>query len=156
MLDQTFQDAQVSPVATLTLSEAALSSVCGMARGRGVCQPYQESSILSADVLQHRRHLGSDNNRAREHQQHSSNGDPESPLCARLTLTGELQILPEDSDEFRFAQTSLFQRHPQMKSWPADHHWQIAKLTNLIDVWLIDFFGGATIISPEDYFSSSF
>jgi hypothetical protein len=41
-----------------------------------------------------------------------------------------------------------------MVHWPVDHHWLIFKLNiTQYDVWLIDYFGGAAIITPEEYFS---
>lgn len=48
------------------------------------------------------------------------NTDPESPLCVRLTLTGQL-VEVTDEDERDFAIKALFQRHPAMKGWPDDH-----------------------------------
>ena len=46
---------------------------------------------------------------------------------------------------------ALFQRHTSMQSWPSDHNWIISKLV-IQDIWLIDYFGGATILSLDDYF----
>jgi hypothetical protein len=40
--------------------------------------------------------------------------DPESPLCVRLTLTGEL-VEVVDEEEKAFAMQALFQRHPRMQ-----------------------------------------
>lgn len=77
-------------------------------------------------------------------------GDPEFPICARLTLTGTLVQVDADSDEYIGAQRALFERHQSMKSWPDDHNWIIAKL-EIEDIWLIDYFGGASILSVDDY-----
>lgn len=41
--------------------------------------------------------------------------DPESPLCIRLTVTGDL-VEVVDEEETAFAMQALFQRHPQMQS----------------------------------------
>ena len=81
-------------------------------------------------------------------------GDPENPVCARLTVTGTLVVLDEGSDEYILAQQALFQRHATMADWPADHEWVIAKI-DIQDVWLIDFFGGASIIAVDEYFAAT-
>ena len=77
----------------------------------------------------------------------------ESPVCARLTLTGKFIPLEENSEEYTFARQALFERHSTMANWPTDHEWIIAKI-DIQDIWLIDFFGGATILKPEEYFGS--
>ena len=79
-------------------------------------------------------------------------GDPENPMCARLTLTGKLVALEDDSEEHDFAEKAFFERHPAMKSWPKGHGFLIAKI-EIQDIWLIDFFGGATVLDPKDYFA---
>ena len=44
---------------------------------------------------------------------------------------------------------ALNERHPAMKGWDQDGHaWHYLKL-NLTQVWLIDYFGGATVLTPE-------
>jgi len=83
----------------------------------------------------------------------SKYGDPENPACARLTLTGKLVALLEDDDEHEFAKNAFFERHSSMKSWPEGHQWVIAKI-DIQDIWLIDYFGGATILDPKDYFAA--
>lgn len=79
-------------------------------------------------------------------------GDPENPVCARLALTGELVVLDKNSQEYAQATAALFERHTTMAHWPKDHNWLIFKI-DIEDVWLIDYFGGAAIISPEEYFA---
>lgn len=79
-----------------------------------------------------------------------SSGDPENPMCARLVMTGKLVEIETNSDEYKKVQQWLFQRHPSMASWPADHGWVIAKL-EIEDIWFIDYFGGAAIVDPADY-----
>eukprot|EP00980_Cylindrotheca_fusiformis_P028860 scaffold22660_cov127-Cylindrotheca_fusiformis.AAC.14 len=123
-LDQSFKDSMDHPTVSLSLSEASLSSVCIGRDGLDACT------------------LG------------TKYGDPESPICARLTLTGDFVVVQDDSEEFEFARQAIFERHTTMAEWPDDHNWVIAKL-DIKDIWLIDFFGGATILSPEEYFSAT-
>ncbi|CAI5470667.1 unnamed protein product [Closterium sp. Yama58-4] len=66
--------------------------------------------------------------------------DPESPLCAKLTLSGELHRVL-DPEELSFAERALFTRNPEMLTWPKDHHFQVFKLV-LANVFLINGFGG--------------
>jgi len=82
-------------------------------------------------------------------------GDPENPMCARVTLTGKLVVLDEDSEEHELAENAFFERHASMKYWPKGHGWVIAKI-DIQDIWLIDFFGGATILTPKEYYAAMF
>lgn len=120
-LDQTFQDTLINPSISLTLSEASLASVCGGSNLKG-CR-------ISSD---------------------GGFGDPENPLCARLVLTGTFVVLSDGDDELEKAKTAIFERHASMESWPKGHEWVVAKL-KITDIWLIDFFGGATIMNVDDY-----
>jgi hypothetical protein len=128
-MDQTFRDIESNPSASFTLSEASLSSVCGANRGG-------EGGPPACQISPH----------------HGRYGDPESPLCARLTLTGTLRVVDPAQDERAAALDALYERHPQMSKWPSDHDWVVAKL-DVRDVWFIDYFGGATVISLDDYFA---
>ena len=121
-LDQSLVDSTQNPTVSLTLSEASLSSVCGNKKGLEACSL------------------------------RSQYGDPENPVCARLTVTGELVVLKHDSAEYEFATSSLFERHSSMATWPKDHNWLAFKI-DIKDIWLIDYFGGASIIPAKEYFS---
>jgi hypothetical protein len=123
-LDQSLTDSLENPMVSLTLSEASLSSVCSNRDGLDACSL------------------------------RTKYGDPENPVCARLTLTGELVVLEESSDEYVFSKQSLFERHSSMAKWPENHEWVIAKIV-LQDIWLIDYFGGAAILTPEQYFAAN-
>jgi Pyridoxamine 5'-phosphate oxidase len=125
-MDQSFQDMQANAAASLVLSEAALASVCSATAE----VPLKACTISNANW-----------------------GDPENPVCARLVLTGHLLEVAPESDEYVMAQAAFFQRHPQMPYWPKDHHWVIVKL-EIQDIWLIDYFGGASILSVEDYYAA--
>jgi hypothetical protein len=120
-LDQSLQDMKRNPSASLTLSEASVASVCG------------------AEALEARKLL-SDNS-----------GDPENPVCARLTLSGVL--VEGDPAEFKEVQAAFFEGHTQMQVWPVHHNWVILKLV-IQDIWLIDYFGGASILDVDDYHSA--
>lgn len=81
--------------------------------------------------------------------------DPEDPRCTRLTLTGTM-VKVTDTDELAFAKEALVAKHPPMSDWMkmASHDFFVSKMS-IEDVWLIDFFGGASNITPEDYFKAS-
>ena len=121
-MDQSFQDSLSNTAVSFTLSEASLASVCG------------GSNLPSCKI------------------QTQTYGDPENPVCARLTLTGRLIVLQDNSDEYDLAQQALFQRHASMKDWPHNHDWVVAKI-DLHDIWLIDYFGGATNVDVNQYFN---
>ena len=78
--------------------------------------------------------------------------DPEDPRCVRLVFGGKIRDItssPEGND----AKSALFSHHPSMAKWPADHHWKIVKL-DIDYIWMIDTFGGASIIEVSDYFNA--
>lgn len=52
--------------------------------------------------------------------------------------------------EYESAKSALFNRHPSMSYWPNDHEWIIAKI-EIEDLWFIDYFGGASILSVDEY-----
>eukprot|EP00934_Nitzschia_sp_Nitz4_P001675 Nitzschia sp. Nitz4//scaffold8_size234185//53950//54633//NITZ4_001240-RA/size234185-processed-gene-0.146-mRNA-1//-1//CDS//3329559755//1675//frame0 len=123
-MDQSLADTLDNPSVSLSLSEASLPSVCTNKESLKACT------------------LG------------TQYGDPENPICARLTLTGQVVVVDESSAEFEFARAALFERHATMEDWPENHGWVIFKI-DIEDIWLIDFFGGATILTPEEYNAAS-
>lgn len=94
-MDQTFQDIEHNPHVSLSLSEASLATVCG-----GADEEHTLSSACDASA-----------------RTHGYYGDVESPVCARLTLTGRMVVIPPGTEESEFARRALFQRHPDMEGW---------------------------------------
>ncbi|XP_031481626.1 uncharacterized protein LOC116251475 [Nymphaea colorata] len=76
--------------------------------------------------------------------------DPENPTCSKLTLTGKLKLIDSLSKEAELAKQALFSKHSEMKSWPADHNFQIFTL-EIEDIFLIDWFGGPKPLPVADY-----
>ncbi|XP_045402584.1 protein CREG1 isoform X2 [Lemur catta] len=79
--------------------------------------------------------------------------DPQSPLCVHIILSGTVTKVNET--EMDFAKHSLFTRHPDMETWPASHNWFFAKL-NITNIWVLDYFGGPKIVTPEEYYNVTF
>ena len=75
--------------------------------------------------------------------------DQEDPTCVRLTLSGKM-VEVTNQDELDFATKALFERHPHMQDWPTDHGWKVKKM-ELENVWILDFYGGVTPVTVEDY-----
>jgi Pyridoxamine 5'-phosphate oxidase len=147
-MDQSLKDMKVNPVASLTLSEASIVTSC-------IGQTNAEKDDDTGAIVKACRVVSGESispHRLHSNSVLSESGDPESPLCARLTLTGVLEPIASSNDAFNDIQDAIFQRHPQMSNWPIDHHWVIFQL-RIQDIWLIDYFGGASIISPRDYFA---
>lgn len=84
----------------------------------------------------------------------TSLGDPENPPCARLVLSGNFARLAAGSTEEATAKAALFERHPSFANFPPDHGFFAGKL-EIDGIWLIDFYGSATVVSPEKYFADS-
>ncbi|KAL8162156.1 hypothetical protein V2J09_013645 [Rumex salicifolius] len=76
--------------------------------------------------------------------------DPENPTCAKMTLTGKLNVLENDTEEAKFARNVLYKKHPEMRIWPKDHDFRIFKLT-IEDIFLINWYGGPKLITVDDY-----
>ncbi|XP_068638866.1 uncharacterized protein [Aristolochia californica] len=76
--------------------------------------------------------------------------DPEEPPCARLTLTGKMKMIPNDTSEADIAEKALFSKHPAMGGWPKDHNFQFYKL-DIENIFLIDWYGGPKPITVEQY-----
>lgn len=77
--------------------------------------------------------------------------DPEDPTCAKLSITGRLELVPEAGIEE--ARQLLFARHPQMADWPAGHSFRIYEL-HMATARLLDWYGGPHDITPAEYFAA--
>ncbi|XP_006133245.2 protein CREG2 [Pelodiscus sinensis] len=77
--------------------------------------------------------------------------DPEDPRCARVTLTGQMVMVPPE--EMEFAKQAMFSRHPGMRKWPRSYEWFFMKM-NIEHVWLQNWYGGVSTISVEEYFKT--
>ncbi|XP_044742890.1 protein CREG1 [Chrysoperla carnea] len=78
--------------------------------------------------------------------------DPEDPRCSHVMMSGRFVKVKNGTEEHKFAQDTLFQRHPIMSSWPADHGFFIAKV-DFEFIAVQDMFGGPLIVKPADYFA---
>ncbi|XP_078431250.1 pyridoxamine 5'-phosphate oxidase family protein [Wolffia australiana] len=76
--------------------------------------------------------------------------DPENPTCSKLTLAGKLKPISLDTKEGKFAESALFTKHPEMKYWPKNHHFQIFKL-NIENIFLIAWYGGSKPLTLDQY-----
>ncbi|XP_053163421.1 protein CREG1 isoform X2 [Hemicordylus capensis] len=77
--------------------------------------------------------------------------DPQNPLCAHVIFSGIVEKLENGTAEAEKGKKALFSRHPEMKTWPRDHGWYIARF-NIASIWVLDYFGGIKTVTPEEYF----
>mmetsp|Transcript_8457 Transcript_8457/g.21742 ORF Transcript_8457/g.21742 Transcript_8457/m.21742 type:complete len:196 (-) Transcript_8457:198-785(-) len=89
----------------------------------------------------------------------TAGGDPENPPCSRVVLSGTFDNVTDD--ETSKAVAALNATHPAMDSWgcfggdqPSGHDFYLAKLT-LSQVWLINMYGGAAVLTAADYFNAT-
>ncbi|EFN70857.1 Protein CREG1 [Camponotus floridanus] len=68
------------------------------------------------------------------------------------TTTQNLDV--NDTAELKTVTQSFFGRHPGLQNLPADHHFYFAKL-EILNIDLLDGFGGLKHISVEDYYHPS-
>ncbi|KAK7347941.1 hypothetical protein VNO80_22484 [Phaseolus coccineus] len=76
--------------------------------------------------------------------------DPMNPTCSKISLTGKLKLVDQESKEAEFARKALFSKHPEMKDWPKNHNFQFFKL-EIENIFLIDWFGGPKPLTVEQY-----
>ncbi|KAH7285484.1 hypothetical protein KP509_33G030500 [Ceratopteris richardii] len=79
--------------------------------------------------------------------------DVEDPTCAKITLSGQIHLLDKDAQALEFAALALFSKHPEMKDWPKDHNFNFFAL-KIQDIFLIDWYGGAQVLSVDDYLAN--
>ncbi|CAK9070980.1 unnamed protein product [Durusdinium trenchii] len=82
---------------------------------------------------------------------HNATLDPEDPRCAKLTASGILR--KSEGEDVQLGKEALFARHPQMKHWPASHHFAVHEL-QLSEVWMIDMYGGGENISLDVFWAA--
>ncbi|KAG4932242.1 hypothetical protein AAZX31_17G042500 [Glycine max] len=73
-----------------------------------------------------------------------------NPTCSKISLTAKLKLVDEKSKEAKIARNALFSKHPEMKDWPEDHHFQVFKL-EIENIFLINWFGGPKPLTVEQY-----
>ncbi|XP_029820632.1 protein CREG2 [Manacus vitellinus] len=74
--------------------------------------------------------------------------DPEDPRCARLTLMGQMVMVPPE--EVEFAKQAVFSRHPVVRKWPRSYEWFFMKM-NIEHIWLQSWYGEGSAIAVEEY-----
>ncbi|KAG8384778.1 hypothetical protein BUALT_Bualt04G0153900 [Buddleja alternifolia] len=79
--------------------------------------------------------------------------DPENPTCAKITLIGKLKLVEGSSKEDEFARTALFTKHPEMKTWPKSHNFQVFKL-DIENIFMINWYGGPKPLTVEQYLNA--
>ena len=82
----------------------------------------------------------------------SGRGDPENPPCTRLVLSGKYVNLTGTAEE-AVARAAFVSRHPLGSEWETFSDFFFGKI-DVDDVWLIDTYGGASILTPDEYFSA--
>ncbi|KAL8026417.1 hypothetical protein ABFX02_14G026100 [Erythranthe guttata] len=82
--------------------------------------------------------------------------DPQSPLCAKITLSGQLYLLPENSSEAKSAERELFRTHPMLAGWPKTKgNFGAFKLV-IGDIFLVNMFDAFKKVSVFHYFNVTF
>lgn len=77
--------------------------------------------------------------------------DPEDPICMRVVMVATMENVTNATAAY--GKAALFERHPGMKQWPDDHSFYVVTL-KLKQLWIIDAFGGAGKVTPEEYYAA--
>mmetsp|Transcript_1893 Transcript_1893/g.2095 ORF Transcript_1893/g.2095 Transcript_1893/m.2095 type:complete len:424 (+) Transcript_1893:108-1379(+) len=80
--------------------------------------------------------------------------DPESPLCAKITLSGDMKVVPASDPDASTIHTYLFNTHPAFATWPASHDFQMYEL-HIDHIMFLDMFGGAKNVQVKDYLAAT-
>ncbi|KAG8373172.1 hypothetical protein BUALT_Bualt12G0143400 [Buddleja alternifolia] len=83
----------------------------------------------------------------------SCNGkDPQSPLCAKITFSGRLQMLDPNSREGILAQGALFEKHPQFTGFPQQNGtFSVFKL-DIRSIFLVNLAAPPRLLTVEEYY----
>ncbi|KAL8043943.1 hypothetical protein ABFX02_08G015900 [Erythranthe guttata] len=76
--------------------------------------------------------------------------DPQEPTCVKVTLSGVLKKLDQESEEGKFANATLFERHPRFKFLPPVAKFQLYKL-EIKSVFVLNGYGEPKFPSVKMY-----
>ncbi|KAK2647537.1 hypothetical protein Ddye_015026 [Dipteronia dyeriana] len=76
--------------------------------------------------------------------------DHENPTCAKITLTGKLVLVDNNSKKQSSCKTLCSLNIQRWKEWPKDHNFKIFKL-EVENIFLINWFGGARPLTVDQY-----
>lgn len=83
------------------------------------------------------------------------NIDAMEPTCARVIIAGHNQIMNNMSAEYNIANAAFTSRHPASINWRRRHTFHLCELI-IEKIALLDFYGGAKYITPEEYYTANF
>ena len=69
-------------------------------------------------------------------------------------ISGGMAKVAANTTEEAMAKAALFKKHPSFENFPTGHGFYVARL-DIDGLWLINFYGGAAIINPVDYFRAA-
>ncbi|KAL7124103.1 hypothetical protein ABFS83_14G026300 [Erythranthe nasuta] len=77
--------------------------------------------------------------------------DPQSPICAKITLSGQLHLLPNNTKEAMSAEEALFAKHHQLAGWPKKNgSFRVFKLV-IADIFLVNLYAPKRNLTVRDY-----
>uniref|UniRef100_A0A1L8EGW2 Putative pyridoxamine 5'-phosphate oxidase n=1 Tax=Haematobia irritans TaxID=7368 RepID=A0A1L8EGW2_HAEIR len=79
------------------------------------------------------------------------NMDPMEPTCARTIISGKVLKLDENAKDYQGAVASFVDRHPAAQKWIDKHNFYLCEL-EITNIFVLDFYGGANNVKPEDYY----
>lgn len=82
------------------------------------------------------------------------NATAEQPTCGRMTITGNLTMVPASGVEK--ANRFLFATHPVMKTWSAAHMFDPFWMdpASITDIFIIDMFGGSVPVTIDEFLAA--
>ncbi|KAH6778046.1 hypothetical protein C2S52_006446 [Perilla frutescens var. hirtella] len=76
--------------------------------------------------------------------------DPQSPICAKITLSGNLKLLAKNSKEAALAEATLFANHPQLAGYPKKNGFRVFKLM-IGKIFLVNKYAPPRNLTAYDY-----
>ncbi|XP_018572339.1 protein CREG1-like [Anoplophora glabripennis] len=81
------------------------------------------------------------------------NIDQQNPICPKVFIIGKIVKLEKSTPEYVFGRNALLEKHPEMKSWPEDHGFYVAKVDPIL-IRLLGHHGPVKEISKDAYLSA--
>ncbi|XP_065361623.1 protein CREG1 [Calliphora vicina] len=80
--------------------------------------------------------------------------DPMEPTCARTIISGQINKMNRNGNEYDGALVSFVQRHPAAKNWLKEHNFYLCEL-NITNIFVLDYYGGPHTINITEYYNTT-
>ncbi|XP_016976367.1 protein CREG1 [Drosophila rhopaloa] len=80
--------------------------------------------------------------------------DPMEPTCARSMISGQVKKMDPTESGYQPSLDAYVHRHPAAKNWLKAHNFYLCEL-DILNIFVLDFYGGPHKVSATDYYAVS-